>query len=441
MKFIPILFIASWCTFSPELGSDIIASPLSAYDSLDSAIITVSKHIKLYKASFSDRTDSYTTNAPGVEMLMFKNNIRGIVMNSGGSPNFGWNQKQQDAYTSGVIDWGVYMNLALASNPSNLAATASSTTSGIGKIRNGKLPTALSYASGITSYVSPTDTYGLMNIFLGGSNSVEDSSKYRYSGLTAAQLINNAMTFHCEMYQNNQSVGFSRLSQIIPRVISHEGWYHNFTHWHNLTGDFEKLYLHKLDSLIGPDGYRGSYSDIVEYFFVRESIDSVAHSGKTVTIYYHKDYPNSPYDRITIPAWLIVDLSNTVYAGNGITVSHGGKIRDMGNDVYGIAVNLDYNQSSTSFTIESGAGVYIDLSPATVTRSGNTINSTKPVKICVWSKPKTNPYEIQVALFGTTNRKQTFATSHTITGTLNTTTTDYYVGWITEDGVSGVFQF
>jgi len=416
--------------------SSLSVIPDSLFD-LENASIGISKHYRGHRASFSEGCDAYSTtpttgHAYGGEMLSFKYNMGTTVFTSG------VNQAEKDTYHTGRVDFGVYHN------SSNYASTDVLVTG----LRDNVPASAGAYSSGVTTYKN-----SLLPIFLSSRNSAYDSSLIQYTGLSDLDMISRGLCFRQEYYSDlvapnpdfqygSEADGVAILAQLVPRVINKGGWYRCFTHWLRWSGDYSKRYFSRLDSLItlhGGDVYFGSFNRITEYYWAKEAVDSVKASGKTVTIYYHKDYPSSPYDRITTPVWVRLDLSGTVYAGKDIVTSNGGKIRSMGNDLYYVACTLDFSQSSVSFdVVDTTTPTYINLVKPVVTRSGTVITSDQPVRCAVFFKPKTDPLEMDVNIL---QRFTTPGTSFTITKTLNTTTNDYYIGFINDEGISGVTQF
>jgi len=133
-----------------------------------------------------------------------------------------------------------------------------------------------------------------------------------------------------------------------------------------------------------------------------------------------------------------VDLSGTSFSGKSITTSNGGKIRSVGGDVYYISIDLNFTQTSASFNISEGTANYINLNKPVVSRTGNDITSDQQIKITLFSKLKTDTYELSVIV---EERQLTPNTSFTLATTLDTVNRDYYLGFINEEGVSGTLEF
>lgn len=395
---------------------------------LSGAIISVDKHIRGHKASFSECSDANaSTNYQSGELLMTKYNL-GCTMF-----DVSFSAAKNDEYNFGRIEYGDYLHNNYSTvNPQ------------VTQIRNSIAPTCLSYGGGTTSYASTLKP----NLLVGRNSNLDTTSNNYEPGYTDDQMINRPSTFRWEWFTVTASASFfmgptsqgrAIMDNLIPAIIRRGGWYNQFSHFAYFLQDYQIPYYTRLDSLLqGQDVYKGSYSSIGEYYWVRESVDSITVNNDSINVYYNKRYLSSPYNKIITPLWLKIDLSSTSLSGQDIVVSNGMKIRSIGNDIYHIPVMLDYSKNSQTVTISTGTPNYFDFSIPTITRTGQNVTSSKPIKLSVWLKAKTKPYIIQATL---SERKLTPATSFTLTKTINTTTNDYYLGWITEDGISGVIQF
>jgi hypothetical protein len=404
------------------------------YDLQNAAVIAKSQHARGHTATFSDCTDLGTNlHLAGGEMLNCKYNI-GTTVNANGN-----NASNQAIYQFGKCDFGLYTYDYNYTSVDGL----------ITSVRGGNPGTSSSYGSGITTYSA-----AMKGIVLYGRNSnyenVGQTLPITYAtGLTHDQMISRGVTFRWDYYtpttntsyyRGHIAQGRAKLLDYATQVIAANGWYTNFTHWHWWVQDYPKKYFDTLKLITAAsDIYWAPLNKAAEYYWVREAIDNVSGTGSTVTINYSKKYPSANYNRILEPAWIKVDLTGTGYAGLAITTSHGGRIRSMGSNVYYISVPLDFTLTTSTFDIfVTPTPNYINLTTPVVMRSGNTITSDQPVKISLFSKLKTDPYEINVAVL---ERNLTFGTSFTLSSTINTTTTDYYLAFINAEGISGVLQF
>ena len=397
---------------------------------INSKNISVSKHIRGHVASFSDVTDTWETNKAAAQLFGLRNNISLFCFEEG------TNQSMQNAYSMGNVDFGLYDRAPL------------SALSDIETTRQGRPPTALSYQSGTDG-----NSASYLDDVLGGRDSPTETDplEIRYEGLTDIDLISRKNTIRFNYYSEmisgkpnfllgNEQQGIDKVIDYVGQTIDTGGWYGNFMHWHWWVKNYSKDYFELLGYLLeNEDVYSGSYSDINEYYFVKESVDTISYSGGNVNIQYSKKYPNSPYNKITVPLWVDLDLTGTSFQGKDITTSHEGKIRSKGNNKYVISINLDYDNTSTSFTIsETQTPNYINLNEPVVTRSGSEIISDQPIKITLFSNLKSNTYELSSVI---EERQLTLSDSFTLATTLDTANKNYFLGFINEEGVSGTLEF
>lgn len=397
---------------------------------LQNATLSKPKHARGHVASFSEAGDGYSN---GFELMIG-------LYNLGGDSNFGATvANATNAYATGIIDIQAYTNSITYEATINDLATA----------RNGNKPIASAAASGDMTYKA-----AMKSLVLYFRNALRESNGTKQEGyndgITDDDWIDRASTIWFEDYcmkVNGQNFaggtniqGYEKLDTIVSEVISGELWYTNHMHQSQYVGDYPKDYFAGINSRLGSsDVYRAGIGDVLQYYWIRTSISSITGLGSLITVNYSKIYPSSPYENITSPAWVKVDLSGTQYAGRQITTSHGGKIRSMGNDVYYISVNLDYTTTSVSFSIlESISPLYINLDQPVLNIVGNSVTCDQPVKIALFRKLKTEPYIINVSIV---ERQNTLSTSFTIAATLNTTTYDYYLIGVNAEGIKGNIQF
>lgn len=401
----------------------------SAKGSGASTRISVSKHIRGHIASFSENSDTLSTGLLGAEMAGFKYNIGLLV--------FATEQTlaTDTIYKSGRMDLGWY-DSSLISNLTGITAS-----------RGGRPVTSISYTLG-----TDDNKLDYLTTLLSGRNSEYETTplSIEYSGLTDVDLISKASTIRWEYYslldgkpsyiEGSTIDGLAKLKEYVKQTILEKGHHTNFMHWQNFQEDAVVEYFKALrENIDYYDVYTGSYSDIQEYQFVRDSVDAISYSNGTVNISYSKKYPNSPYEKITTSLWVKLNLSGTSLEGKNITTSHGGRIRSMGDDVYHIAVDLDFALNSISFSIsETITPNYINLDKPIVSLNGNTFTSDQAVKVKVYSKLKTE-YQRQVIL--EEEFIESFQTTFNIATAFDTVNKDYYIGFINEEHVSGTLEF
>jgi hypothetical protein len=327
------------------------------------------------EGSYGERSDAYgPTNQWWAEIQAAKNGSSVITFF-----NSGPDQSQKDAFNGGMTDFGSYTHSTTYTTKWSVMAP---TTGGVPR-------TASVYAGGtwLPYYLDNR------NYYLVAHRSDQDSSKINYGpGITDVDWISKPNAVRTEApYHTSETALKIDMAAIIERVKQKNGFYQQFTHWQNVSGDKVRRYFKGLDSLIaGADVYRGSINTIGEYWFVRESVDSIKVSGSTVDIWNHADYPSSPYSRISTPLWVYFDLAGTMYAGNDITTSHGGKIRSMGNDKYYISVPLNFSTGHVSFDITTtGTPNYINLNNPVISRTGLSVTTDQPCMFRVFRLLKT----------------------------------------------------
>lgn len=403
----------------------VIATPPVETDTAKAA-----KHIQGYTASFSESSDSVQEHFHGTEMLGMKHGIALTIFLGGTDATMNL------SYKLGRTDIGLY------------DANGITPLADLKAMRGGRDITALAYMGG-----TDNNKLNYLPDLLSGRNSETEiaPSSIEYSGLTDVDLISKANTFRWGYYNvligrddfimGTRAEGLVKLEQYVNETIAEGGHFHNFMHWHWQGTDNIPVYFEALKGHIdGQDVYSGSYSDIQEYQFIRDAVDTITYTNGVVDITYSKKYPNSPYHKITTPLWVELQLAGTALEGKDITSSNGEKIRKIGANHFAVAVTLDFTLTSKSITIsETVTPVYINTTPPVVSITGNDITSDQPIKYHAYRKAKTDPYEINANIVE--RRTDTFETALTMGITLDTVNYDYYIGYITEDKISGVIQF
>lgn len=403
------------------------SEPNLKHESLDGSggggggsVILVSKadNFRGHTASFTETTDAIAN--PGFvsgEYFLLKYNLGGTIFDlSSTAPRVAM-------YQFGRVDFADYLH----NNFTAIDAMVTTT-------RGGVNPSCLSYGGGTTSY-----KLAMLPLLLGGRNS--DSAQVSQFGQTDVNFISRPSSFRWEYciknaktdYAYRNALGCELLNGIVRKKILNHEWYQHFMHWAYNYQDNYTQYYDTLTALIGnADVYRGSYNKVLEYAWVRDAVDSIKATGNTITVYYSKKYPGSPYNKIHTPLWVNLDVSGTALAGGGIS-STGGKVRSMGSDKYVAAVDLDFSIDSVSFDISATATpTYVDLTKPIISISGNVVTSNVPVKIALFSKTNAQ-YEFEMLL---NERKTTYSTSHTLSTSMTLLTKKYRVGAITAEGIS-----
>lgn len=420
-----------------NLASNVLQTSYVVYD-IENATKEVDLHLRGCTHSLSDNSDLVTSvNFAAGELIMAK---------------YGWKNTQQAngtsavlraAYEFGVLDFGV---LAQNTTPGKAWDDLDPL---VTDIRGGHSPCVGGYKNGVDTYKNDLleDAFCVRN---SKTETVNQTLPIEYTGLTHAQLISRGITFRSEYYSESSNGAFyfgdvaqgnAKLELHVPAFLEENGWFIHFSHWGFFIKDYIIHWIEKIESLIGSnDVYRGTMNEIVEYYVVREAVDSIAANGRTITVNYTKKFTDgAPYSKIfRTPVWIRLDLTGTAYEGHDIAITGGGKIRSMGNDVYHVSVMLDFNVNSVSFdVIKTTSPDYMNLNVPVVVRTGNSVTSDQPVKVALFSRPKTDTYIVGQNL-RLDERKSVFDTSFELTTILNEASRDYYLAYINEDGVSGV---
>lgn len=403
------------------------------YD-LQNATITKDTHFRGHVFSMTEVTDGGDTADDQGEMLLGMNNLGGTLCRTGASNT----QINLDRYNFGRIDIG--MKIATLADYTSLV-------SAVTQSRAGHPTTVFSYTGG-----SDNNKLDFISLMLSGRNSDPQTDPNPANavitygaGIADTDWISRNNAIRIEKYTISPTLGNwtdfqSKLATIMANVISSGGFYMQGPHWNNYTSDALHLkdYFVLLASIIsGQDGYSGSFNSIIEYYFVRESVTSVTGNVKTVTINYTKDYLGSPYENITTSLWIRVNLTGTVYAGEDIAVTHGGKIRSRGSNQYDIEVPLDFTLTQKTFDIIiTSSPSYINLTRPTIQRSGQNITSDIPVRVTVYRRTTGQDYATAVV----TERSLTIGTAHVLGTTLSAGNTYVVVG-ISAELVSNYTEF
>lgn len=372
------------------------------------------------------------------------------------TPNQG--QEMYDL-TSGALGYDYTSDVAGASNQSEL----------IGIIDNqktwyfgllGKQASAFSYRNGKDQMAN-----SLIPYFLGGRNSDQQSlgssaNTFYGIGLGYDPNINTSVlrsTFiskessfrYVDRYlTSGEAAADAEINTEIPATISNNGWFNNFSHWHDYYNNLSMLiydrYLALVQTNIGvSDVYSCSYGDAISYMFLREISDRAGAQEKNNKVYVFVDvidkFKSQTADGIigTLPLTSVVaslsvkiDLTGTYLAGKNIK-SNSDKLISLGSNEFIVQVpftNTIEFQVVELFEAEDG---YFDTSlpTATITDVSNviTVSASQNVKAVLFSK-LTAETEVD---YKVADRSNNFKTSHTFTSSVGN---DYKIGIINEYG-------
>lgn len=392
---------AATCTWTSTAGvavSNLVSNTLSkiydsgaSYDLENAAEISLSQHYRGHTWSICHSNDlASVVSVPGMELLCTKYNFGATHFANGNS------QASRDMYDFGRTDFGVY--------PLSFADYQDKETI-VQAIMDGQLPTVVGYKNGTDSYWADLIPYILVarNATYGGpTNSATPSSYsyYEYSGLTQEQLLRRGITYRPDYgdkvtttsyYICSNAIRDANMAAYISYVSSNNGKFHSFVHWHWQKGNYPKHYFNQLVSGIGSsDPYRGTLRTIEEYYYVKESVTSVTGNGNTLTVNHSKDFAMAPYERITTPVWIKVNLTGTVFAGEDIALSNGLKPRHISGNTFYIPLMLDFSGSSSSVSlgIATSAPDYVNLNAPVINRTGSAVTSDIACRFTVWRVAK-----------------------------------------------------
>jgi hypothetical protein len=356
----------------------------ASYDLQNAAQISLLQHYRGHVASFTDCNDLLSpTNVAGMELLYTKNNLSATMFANGDNP------ANRDLYNFGRLDLGIISVTAADWTLKDALITAA---------RQGNPPSVTSFKNGDDSYAAT-----IMPTTLGARNSnyenVHQSFPGPYIGLTNVFLSSYGVYYRDDYfgkttgtsyYVGSQALGDSRLATYVASVISGNGWFSNFTHWHWQIGDYPEHYIAQLLANVGAsDVFFGTVNQVIEYYYAKESVTSIVGSGNTITVNHTKDWPSSPYNRIKTPLWVKIDTTGSLFAGHDIAVSNGLKIRKISTNVFYIPVVMDFTGSSSTASIGiTTSPNYVNLTPPVINRTGNSVTVDQACKITIWKVHK-----------------------------------------------------
>lgn len=386
---------AGACSWSSNVGTSVAnleSNTLSktydsgaSYDLENAAEISAAQHYRGHAYSISHNNDLLSVKSvPGMELLHTKYNFGATMFTNGD------NAANRDMHDFGRVDFGI-----ISQTYADFLARLPLITS----VRDGAPPTVSSYKNGDDSYKDDLVPHILVvrNSEYGDPPTAYEF--YAYSGLSAATLKSLGSTFRHDYYHKvtttsyyvgTQATGDTRLGEYIDYVESQAGWFSDFVHWHWQVGNYPKHYFNQLISAIGAgDPFRGTHGQVAEYYFVKESVDSISGSGNTITINHTKDFATSPYSNIRTPLWIKLNTTGSVFEGEDIALSNGLRPRKISANLFYIPVMLDYSGSSTTVQIGiATAPDYVNLTTPTVSRTGSAVSCDQPCKYTVWRVAK-----------------------------------------------------
>lgn len=355
----------------------------SSSDLENAAVISLSQHYRGHTASFTDCNDLLSSlSIQGMELIYSKYNT-GVTMFATTD-----NASNEAMYQFGRCDFGIIT----LSTDAYAAINAAITT------LRGSAPSVGSYKNGNDSYKADMVA---RTLYERNSNfeAVNQTLPTQYTGLSDVQMSSRGVTFRNDYYAKTtgtsyyrgiQSLGDSRLASYVSTILSTNGWYTNFVHWHWQVMNYPEYYQEQLALNLGAaDVFKGSVNQVVEYYWAKEAVTSVSGLGSTLTVNHTKDYPGSPYSSIGTPVWIKIDTTGSNYAGNDIACSNGLRIRKISANVFYVPVLLDFTGSSTSVVVATTTSPnYVNLNQPVINRTGNSVTVDQSCKLTIFKVHK-----------------------------------------------------
>lgn len=375
-----------------------------------------------------------------------------------------------DLYATGLVDFGVYIDSnatlqsQLSSNPPVFTELDSIITIVEG-YTGGDTPLVGTYGDNIDTFKTNlyTKFFGVRNSTQGNSNRpkglsggannnnsitcikflgkldwISKSSTFRW--LYYNQINRAGVGTEDDFISGTEAEGVVDLNNKIEKAFKYDGVFISFGHWHWAIDNSFERHLSALNSAInGRDVFKGTFSQIVVYQFIKNTIDSVDLTGSNITIDYSIKDEERPYSDISNDLlWLELNLTGTSFEGNFIDLGVGTRIVEKDTDLYAIGVSLDYslNQKVLTITTAVDNSAYDNLTMPVVSIVGSSVTSDQPISYTLFRKTKAqDEWEVVFVEF-----EPTFKTSHTLP-TLDTATFDYYLGFSNEFGITNVEEF
>lgn len=314
----------------------------------------------------------------------------------------------------------------------------------------GYYPSAGSYYYGISSA-----RYRLKDYFLAMRNSGTGAMLYGYSkkdnkALGTNEPFNYGTDYSMFMYATSRQwdmlgdkqVNMVTLQNTLREAITLDGWYNDFTHWHNVkAGDMEMFFSTQREVM---DEGLGKvvpldYGTAIEYLYIRQMAERIPlyQSGdKLVIAIQTKNRGGLNFKVFNTALSVELDTTGTILEGKEIEGIGDAGIIKKGVDQF--IVEIPYNQRDGFHTIylkESTNPVYLDLIKpiiSSVTKTLNELNiiTDKPTNVVVYQVPRNGDIFNATILF----RNNTMDTLHTFNiSDIDFSNKDIYVGAITKE--------
>lgn len=292
--------------------------------------------------------------------------------------------------------------------------------------------------------------------FFGMRNSVHtasgNSGNIKYTGLTRQEMMMEASTTRTwdavnagQFPSQQESLDYSFTQ--VQRAIEQGGWYSDFHHDHSIydTNDtaFFDTFYQMLDTAIGAsDVWRAGNNEVNEYYLLANSINKIGSyvdgNRAFVFIRFNDMFLNSETNKIrnainpvliSTPISIKLDLSGTALAGKNISSSQAITVRNLGLNKWIVNVSPfnTFKNGFMTFVLEEAVNndQMYDVASPVLSRSGNTVTSSKKSKFIVWRKLIGADDKTYEAVY------RTIEFSTTLSYSFETNKYDYYIGAIT----------
>lgn len=413
---------------------------------------TVCSHRWGMDMSFTQTSDRYIPNrlSNAAEFYGLKYNIPLTVFVFNGNVN-----DMSEAYQMGRMDFGVYVNSCVKEIEEDPKESVVNSIALVSKIRNGQRPSTLSYGCGKDSYKDQ-----LSELFLMGRNSLNtnDSVGFTYYGntqgatydsvLTHSQLLSRpSTTRYFQLLKDNPNKAKEIVRNQIYDASKTHGFFTDFSHWQaysvynhvrieDLKEHFENISI-ILDTL---SVYRGSFNQIAEYYYARESVDNVithrARNKIIVEIYYSKK-EKIDYGLINVPVTIKLNTAENRKIKKDYKSVKNGAIRKMDDGNLVLDVQLDFTRNYVADTLEvSSLPQILDFSVPEMVINESSLVSDKKIKITIFEKKLASNDTYIFPVY----RSLVFAKEHSLLITKKAGY-DYFIGFISETNISGMVKW
>lgn len=343
----------------------------------------------------------------------------------------------------GNIRSDVYLNVGLSG--SNYQDAIDNIIPWFENLTNRK-PSAVSFAGGNSGIATSS-----VNDFLCGRNSLVGQSQYGKVGTTFLGLPQEDFTrlnysdINSTTRWFDDNLTWSQVETELENVVNSNGWFRNFTHWHDLSSNAvvykqEEFYQALNDKMnaLGKTAHFCSYGEAIEYLTYRQLITRAvcydsANGNVRVAVEVDDLYLQ---DRINTPISIKIDLSNSVLTGKDLACDNA-VLTKVATDQFIVELpfRIDTVTDNKIMWVELYEGVpnYRTFSPPILNKviSGNdlTINSNVPVNATLFAKDVGTSDSSYIRVKRLLNKKQL-----QIFNNLNFTDFDYAVGCADEWG-------